>query len=59
MCHGLIYHYPCCISCLNKETKSSKTTGVQLQVTNIYLRSKTYQKTLVGHSFTETGLAEK
>ena len=32
-----------------KETRSSKTTRVQFQVMNIYLRLKIYLKTLVGH----------
>ena len=31
-----------------KETRISKTNGVQLQVMNIYLRLKIYLKTLVG-----------
>ena len=32
-----------------KETRSSKTTRVQFQVMNIYLRLKIYLKTLAGH----------
>ena len=31
-----------------KETRSSETTGVQLQVMNIYLKLEIYLKTLVG-----------
>ena len=36
-----------------------KLPEFKLQVMNIYLRSKIYLKTLVGHQFPETGLAGK
>ena len=52
------FHYFCCTSyfwllsvlflILNKETRSSKPTRVQIHVINIYLISKLYLKTLLG-----------
>ena len=50
---------PCCISCLVERQGVVKTTRVQFQMMNIYLRLQLYLKTHLGCHFQETGLVEK